>query len=43
MEYVQASSGAEGTRMEHDVPSCVLQHLVSDNKHMEHLYIHDES
>lgn len=34
MEYVQAIFGVEVTHMEHDVLTCVLQHMVSDNRHM---------
>lgn len=26
--------GAEGTHVKHDVSTCVLQHLVSSNRHM---------
>lgn len=33
-ELVRDVSGAEGTHVEHDVPTCLLQHLVSRNRHM---------
>lgn len=29
MEFAQAGSGAEGTHVEHDIPTCGLQHMVS--------------
>ena len=32
MEVAQVGSGAEEIHVEHDVPTCVLQHLVSGNK-----------
>lgn len=34
MEFSQASYGEEGTHVEHNVPTCVLQHLVSSNRQM---------
>lgn len=34
MEFVQVIPGAKVTHVEHDVPTCVLQHLVSDNRRM---------
>lgn len=34
MDYIQTIFGAEVTHVEHDVPTYVLQHLISDNRHM---------
>lgn len=31
MEYVQAIYGAKGRHVEHDILTCVLQHLVAVN------------
>lgn len=33
-EYVQVVSGVENTHVEHDILTCELQHLVSDNRSM---------
>lgn len=34
LEFSQASSGAEGTHVEHDVLTFVLHHLLYGNKQM---------